>query len=568
MNLFINYYSKFKALLFISGKKGFLKVLFFLILASILELGGIGLIYPYFDAILDISVIQENQYLNFFFDTLGFSNESDFLFFLGILLVLFIIFSGVFGAISRIIIDKYVWHSNKILTTLSYKMNINRSYLELRKLNSNNLTNDIISEVSVFVNGLMVPIFDLIPRVMMLILISSLILIVNVKVTLIVFFSIGLIYITVFRVFRKKLSTMSSKRFTMQRALLDYVNTSIKGIKDIKVNKYEKFYIDMVNVPAKEYSSLNSAISIFSQMPKYILEALVFSSTILILLFNFSDEGNIIKILPLLSFFAVAAIKLLPHINGIFTAIAKIKFNIKALDIIYDQLINQNIQNDNSIITHKFKSLELKNMFFNFEDGDALLEDINFKLKNDDFIILSGKSGSGKSTLVDIILGLINASSGQFILNNKTHSGMLSERIKIGYVAQEIMLFEGSLISNIALVDKNPDLKLIKNIIKIACLEDVLESFGGNLNSVIYENGKNLSVGQRQRISIARSLYNNPDLLILDEGSSALDSETEKRVIENLIDIKVAILLITHNKNLKKYATKSFEIQKGKLHEF
>ena len=188
MNLFINYYSKFKALLFISGKKGFLKVLFFLILASILELGGIGLIYPYFDAILDISVIQENQYLNFFFDTLGFSNESDFLFFLGILLVLFIIFSGVFGAISRIIIDKYVWHSNKILTTLSYKMNINRSYLELRKLNSNNLTNDIISEVSVFVNGLMVPIFDLIPRVMMLILISSLILIVNVKVTLIVFF--------------------------------------------------------------------------------------------------------------------------------------------------------------------------------------------------------------------------------------------------------------------------------------------------------------------------------------------------------------------------------------------
>ena len=567
MNLFFNNYSKFKALLFISGKKGFLKVVFFLILASILEIGGIGLIYPYFDSILDVSVIQKNQYLNFFFNLLGFSNETNFLFFLGILLVLFIILSGIFGAISRIIIDKYIWNSNQILITLSYKMNITRNYLELRKLNSNNLTNDIISEVSVFVNGLMVPIFDLIPRVLMLILISSLILIVNVKITLIVFFSIGLIYITVFRVFREKLSTMSSKRFIMQRALLNYVNTSLKGIKDIKVNKFEKFYIDMVSVPAKEYSSLNSAISIFSQMPKYILEAAVFSSTILILLFNFNNEGNIIEILPTLSLFAVAAIKLLPHINGIFTSIAKIKFNIKALDIIYDQLTNENIQKDNSIIIDKFKSLELKNIFFNFEDGDSLFNDINFKLKNDDFIILTGKSGSGKSTLVDIILGLINTNSGQYILNNKTHSGMLSERVKIGYVAQEIMLFEGSLISNIALVDKNPNLKLIENIMKIACLEDVLESVGGNLNSIIYENGKNLSVGQRQRISIARSLYNSPDLLILDEGSSALDFETEKRVFDNLIDLKIAILLITHNKSLTKYATRSFELKKGKLYE-
>ena len=493
--------------------------------------------------------------------------ETNFLFFLGILLVLFIILSGIFGAISRIIIDKYIWNSNQILITLSYKMNITRNYLELRKLNSNNLTNDIISEVSVFVNGLMVPIFDLIPRVLMLILISSLILIVNVKITLIVFFFFLLFYITVFRVFREKLSTMSSKRFIMQRALLNYVNTSLKGIKDIKVNKFEKFYIDMVSVPAKEYSSLNSAISIFSQMPKYILEAAVFSSTILILLFNFNNEGNIIEILPTLSLFAVAAIKLLPHINGIFTSIAKIKFNIKALDIIYDQLTNENIQKDNSIIIDKFKSLELKNIFFNFEDGDSLFNDINFKLKNDDFIILTGKSGSGKSTLVDIILGLINTNSGQYILNNKTHSGMLSERVKIGYVAQEIMLFEGSLISNIALVDKNPNLKLIENIMKIACLEDVLESVGGNLNSIIYENGKNLSVGQRQRISIARSLYNSPDLLILDEGSSALDFETEKRVFDNLIDLKIAILLITHNKSLTKYATRSFELKKGKLYE-
>ena len=105
----------------------------------------------------------------------------------------------------------------------------------------------------------------------------------------------------------------------------------------------------------------------------------------------------------------------------------------------------------------------------------------------------------------------------------------------------------------------------LNKISEIACLEDVIKSIGGTLDGKIYEGGKNLSVGQRQRVSIARSIFNNPQLLFLDEATSALDSNTELNVILNIKSMGTTVILITHNSNLITHSDATYELRNSTL---
>lgn len=557
-------FGQFKVILLISGKSKFYKVLLFLIFASLFELGGIGLLYPYLDFLLNPSEIFNNPFFNFLYEKLSLTSTNTFLFYFGIVTIMLVLLSSGIGAYSRILVDRYIWAANILLIRLSYKRYIEKSYIELKKLNSNNITNDIITEVSVFVNGLMVPVFDIIPRVIVLLLAVVFLLFINIKVALTIFVVTTIIYFGIFQIFRNRLAVMSEKRFEMQQALFDYVNSSIRAVKDIKVNNSQDFFIEKVEKPASSYSKLNMTISIFSQMPRYLLESFVFTAAVIVILVNLS-HGSITKIIPILSLYAIAAIRLIPHIQGLFTSIAKIKFNIKALEIISLHLSKKDEQKLKEIAVYdKFKEIKTVGVCFGFNNStEPLLNNVDFKVKEKDFVVIVGKSGSGKSTFIEILLGLIPPSEGNVFLNGKkiNRSSVLSARLNIGYVSQEVILFEGTLKENIMLY-KNRDVnsEWLNKVIEITFLNDIIESIGGNIECKLFEGGKNLSMGQRQRVAIARSIFNNPQLLFLDEATSALDPKTELSIILNIKKLGIGVILITHNPNLIAHADATYEL--------
>ncbi len=512
-------FGQFKEILIISGKSKFYKVLMVLIFASLFELGGIGLLYPYLDFLLNPNEIFSNSFFNFLYKNLNLTSTDTFLFYFGIVAIVLVLLSSGIGAYSRILVDRYIWAANILLIRLSFKRYIEKSYIELKKLNSNNITNDIITEVSVFVNGLMVPVFDAIPRVIVLLLVVTFLLVINIKVALTIFAVTIIIYFGIFQIFRRRLAVMSEKRFEMQQALFDYVNSSIRSVKDIKVNNSQDFFIEKVEKPASSYSKLNMAISIFSLMPRYFLESVVFTAAVIVLLVNQSN-GSVTKIIPILSLYAIAAIRLIPHIQGLFTAIAKIKFNIKALEIISLHLsVKKEQKLKEKVVVDKFEEIKTVGVSFGFNNSSELLfHNVDFEVKKKDFVVIVGKSGSGKSTFIEILLGLIPPSEGSIFLNGEkiNTSHVLSARLNIGYVSQDVILFEGTLKENIMLF-KNRDMNTgwLNKVIEITCLNDIIESIGGNVECKIFEGGKNLSVGQRQRVAIARSIFNNPQLLFL-----------------------------------------------------
>tara|TARA_B100001057_G_scaffold261517_1_gene261737 strand:- start:10130 stop:11818 length:1689 start_codon:yes stop_codon:yes gene_type:complete len=560
---FINFFKRFIKILNQINDVKFSNVLAAQILRSIFELFGIGLIYPYMNYVITPYKIYENKYSMSIYENLNFSSENEFLFAMGFLLIIIFCLNSLVSALSKIYCDKYIWNTNSNLISIAFKRAINAKIENYKRQNINKITHNIIAEVRVFVNILMVPTFDFLSRFFLIVFITTLLMFINVKITLIALVLGLIIYWLVYIFFRKKLSQMSKKRLDLEQSIFEYVINSLRSIKDIKVNNLEEYYIEKVKTPAKHFSFLNQEISIYASMPKYLVEALVFSITILVLILNIEKE-SIIDLIPSVSIFGIAIFKLLPIFQGIYANITRIKFNFSAMEVIEDHIANIKSEKVKKVEYLKFKSFELKNINFKYDENNKILDNFNLRLNSGDFLLIKGESGSGKSTLVEVILGLIKPRSGKIMLNGKTliNNFNLSSNIKVGYVSQDIFIFEGTLIENIIIPNNKRERYSkvdLKKVIEICKLDSIINSLGG-LEGKISDGGKNLSAGQRQRIAIARSIINFPDLLIFDEATSALDIKTENHIINSIKKMKKTIVMISHNKSINKFSNNIIEL--------
>ncbi len=185
---------------------------------------------------------------------------------------------------------------------------------------------------------------------------------------------------------------------------------------------------------------------------------------------------------------------------------------------------------------------------------------------------LVGKTGSGKSTILNLITGLLQPNTGEVTVdgvNIKNH--YKSWLKKIGYVPQNVFLFDADILQNITFNYNDPsfDQKKLDQIIEQSQLKFFLNPSSEGIYTKVGERGSNLSGGQKQRIGIARALYNNSELLILDESTSALDEQTQNQFIEELVKLKgkKTIIISSHNKDTLKYCDKILEIYKGNIRE-
>ena len=226
---------------------------------------------------------------------------------------------------------------------------------------------------------------------------------------------------------------------------------------------------------------------------------------------------------------------------------------------------------DKNIINFKTE-IELKNVSFTYENNKKkILDRINLKIKKNSKIAIVGKSGSGKTTIVDIIIGLLKPSEGYLLIDGIKLSQLPNWNRKIGYIPQNFYLFDESIKRNVAfgINEKNINIDKVNKAIEFAQLRDFVKSLDNGIETVVGNQGIMLSGGQKQRIIIARAAYNDPDILILDEATSAIDEEVEKEFINNLLKIgkNKTIIIISHRSTTIKNCDKIFKIEDGKLNE-
>lgn len=192
---------------------------------------------------------------------------------------------------------------------------------------------------------------------------------------------------------------------------------------------------------------------------------------------------------------------------------------------------------------------------------------ISFSVKRHQKIAITGENGSGKTTLIKLLLGLEKANSGTICINGICMNDLEIKSIRnvISCVPQNIFLFADSLWNNITMGLKSQTEEDIVNACQVACLDEFLSELPMGLATFVEENGSNFSAGQKQAIAIARAMVRKPDLLILDEATSNMDQEKEKKVIDNIMAMNISCIWITHNPQIIKKADIVVDISGGTI---
>ena len=353
------------------------------------------------------------------------------------------------------------------------------------------------------------------------------------------------------------------------------INQGLGSIKDIKILNREDnvFRIFLKDTHGRmHYHFLQQ---FFSQVPRKILEVVAITSVLLIVLFFFYLNRPIEIMLPLLSLFAVSVIRFLPSLNVITSSYSTIKFYNHAVNLIikefseYNHLFRDYFQKKEKI-TFK-RTISIENLSFQYvKNSKKILENINLKINKGQAIGIIGKTGSGKTTLVENLIGLHKPQVGSIKIDEVAIKfNENKSTLSVGYVPQDIYLLDDTILKNVAfgIPDENIDLNRVNKCLEISNILEFINSLPDKLNTKVGERGIKLSGGQKQRIGIARSLYENPDILVFDEGTSSLDNITENEIINGILKLKglKTIIIIAHRLSTIKNCDNIILMENGRI---
>ena len=369
----------------------------------------------------------------------------------------------------------------------------------------------------------------------------------------------------------KTLVRLGKKQQISDTEIVNLTQQVKNGIRELSLYKLEDWvYRRFRTVSNNSTDAANKALFI-GLLPRFTFEICIYLSTGIIFGIYMIKDIKLINIIGEAAVFLAAAMRLLPSISNIVSHLQSFKHAkpavqsvIKILDIKKNDIKKDLIK---SVQKVNFKTLEIKNLYFKFNKKDVL-KNINIEILKGDKIAIKGESGSGKTTLMNTILGLYEPYKGKILLNGTNlHNNFIDYWSLISYVPQEAFLINESLVQNVKLgleinAEEENNIKKMLRVFKFP--NKILEE-----NYKIGENGNKLSGGQKQRLSIARALYREPEILFLDESTSAMDISTEADIMKLIFERmkNKTIVMISHRKETLKYFKKKISIYDGSIYD-
>ncbi len=554
-----------------SNHRIYIFVLFILLfLSMLLETMSIGLIIPILAIITDPELFYSYELIKSNFIEI---NHGELIIYTMIALGVFFIIKTIILAIINFFQLKIVWGINVITAKKLYTKYIRSSYEFHFKNNSSILIRNIVNEVDKF-SGSINALVNLFSELIILIGIFILLFYFQPLATISLLMIFG-VSSTIFYLFiRNYIDKWGQARQIHQGRKIQYIQQGIGAIKDIKILNRESNFINRFSYHNQRIGIISMLENFTTKAPRLWLEMIAvmsFAFLVIILVLKDFDSSSLITTLGL---FAGAAFRSLPSINRIMGSLQGIKFSAPAIKVINDEILNINFDNkevSNQEIISNIKYLKVDNVSFSYNNiPQKTLEDININIPFGASVGIIGPSGSGKSTLIDLIMGLINPDKGKITVDGvDIHKNKISWQKNIGYVAQSIYMTDDSIKNNIAfgLEDEDIDVNLVQNAIKLAQLDDLIKSLPNGIHTSMGERGIRLSGGQLQRIGIARALYYNPSILILDEATSSLDIDTERKIMTDVLSLRKdkIIIIITHRISTIENCELIYKIENGNL---
>jgi ATP-binding cassette, subfamily B, bacterial PglK len=359
------------------------------------------------------------------------------------------------------------------------------------------------------------------------------------------------------------LTTNSTFRFWGARCMalegdvIRWINQSLTGIRDVKLFQAQAYLSNKLNHVATDHAKYMARSITTIQIPRLLIETVVVIGFLGIVFMLLSTEKTPDEIVSVLGLFGMAALRLMPSLNRFLSSATEIRRRAAYIDTIHDAFIpnkydmkstGQDSKKDISYNT----AIELRNLTYTYPDaGHHALTNFNLTINKGTSVGFVGSSGAGKSTLMDIILGFLEPSSGQLLIDGQdAFERIAGWQRKMGFVPQQVFIMDDTVRRNIAFGIEDQDIneKRLEEFLRLTRVDEFVADLPQGLDTMLGEHGTRLSGGQRQRVAIARALYRNPDVLVFDEATSALDNVTEKEIsaaIETLSGDKT-ILIVAH----------------------
>ena len=548
------------------------------IISSFFEIITLGALAVFIASLSQIESLNENRYLIFFYEFFDFNNQYDYLFFLGALVLLLYIFTGLFNIF-------VTWKTNLLASTINQELQnliiknyVYKNWKEFTKLKLSDINKDIFTDLYIVSNSVVYSIFNLFNKVFIAAALSSILIIYNFKVAIIGIIIYSSIYFSLFMVV-KRITTRTTEKISINRKKNHaFIHNFFSGFKEVIIFNLKNSYFEKIKNNNFEMILPTTILNSLSQIPRFFIELVTYTVVIIgILLVIYSGE-NLENLLPLVAIYAFAGLKLLPAFQQIFLAYVRIKAGQTALNNIYPKILNAKKIKEFSYekTDKKFqfnRDVKFKNISFRYDINSkkTSVRNINLTIKKNSIIGLAGPSGGGKSTIIDIMCGLLEPSKGQILIDGKKLNkiNMRQWQNNLGVVNQMPFLSGNRIDDNISFgnITGNFDKKKLDNLVKKVELNKFIKKQKKGLKSSISDRGINISGGERQRIAIARSLYFDNDIIIFDEATNALDKITEGKIINYIKELgdSKTIIIITHRTNTLKICDYIYLVKNGSI---
>lgn len=558
----VSSYSKLYDLLEPADRKGMWFLLVLTLAMAILDTVGIASVMPFISVLNNPDVVQTNPYLAAAYTWLGFSDDREFLFVLGLGTFVLLMTSVVFRSITlwaQLRFTNYGIHKTACRMVSTY---LNQPYTWFLNRHSADLGTRVLSEVTNVFQGAFYPAMLIVANALVTLFLVLFLVAVDPVLAGSSFMLLGGLYFVVFLIVRKLLARIGEERMHANHERYRILNEAFGGIKDVKAGGLEMTFVGLFFSPSLKMAKRSITGAVISEMPSFVLQGLVFGGMLVLLLYLISSYGSLQGAMPVIAIYALAGYRLLPALQGIYRNFSQLRFNLPSLDALHRDLIGlrrdivRTDSTETDFTSERIRireSCELRDITFRYPHTEVpALNGLNLRIAAHTTVGLVGASGSGKTTIVDVLLGLLEPETGTLLVDSqeiRPHNKLRWQR-SIGYVSQSIFLAEGTIASNIAfgVPAHEIDMHAVQRAAGSAQLDEFLSALPDGLQSGVGEKGVRLSGGQRQRIGLARALYHDPEVLILDEATSALDNVTEQAVMKSIRSMSGAktIVLIAH----------------------
>lgn len=548
-----------------------------MVFGSFLEVLSIGAIIPYILLIGDPEKIESYPFLQEISDYLGLDSLRELLLVLGGVLIFIFLFKNLYLIISNFLQSKFAYKKYKQISSRLFNTYLEKPYIFHLQRNSAALLRNIqlVQNIS---QSIILPLLYIASEVIIVMAILALLFTVDVLSTVIVIVTLSFFSSVFYFLIRKKLKKWGNINKHQSAQVIQQVNQGLGGIKETKILGAEKYFSNSFTDHLRRLARVNLYQRVASKFPMYYIEMIIISLIILIMIFHLLLGKSPRSIFASLTLLAMAAVRLMPSAAKIANYLTTVRYHLPGLNEVYNDIANIGKHQkqseslpDKHLVSGFAHSIKLENISYQYPDSEkTALENISFEIPKNSCVAFVGGSGAGKTTIIDVILGLLEPSEGEIFIDGKKIRNIINSwQHIIGYVPQNIYLSDASVKENIAFGQSLDciDEKKVINALQLAQFYSYIEKMPEKLNTFVGERGVRLSGGQRQRIGIARALYHEPEILIMDEATAALDNETEHAIMQAIEKLsgKKTIIMIAHRLSTIKNCDTIFYMEDGRL---